>query len=229
MKKQLPFLILISLFNTAYAQDIKKTSSEAEQVGYSFGYLMGRNHVDSLQNIDLDEFSQGLKAAAAGEKSKYSDEEMGKILTKFKRETEAKELIELKKKADLNNQLGRNFLAENLKQPNIQTTSSGLQYMVQQAGHGKSPKKNAQVQVHYEGRLIDGTVFDSSIAREQPVEFRLDQVIQGWTEGLQLMKEGAKYRFFIPAELGYGQIGSGDIIEPNSTLIFDVHLIKILK
>ena len=100
--------------------------------------------------------------------------------------------------------------------------------MVLQQGQGKSPKANSRVKVHYEGRLIDQTVFDSSIARQQPAEFQVSQVIQGWTEGLQLMKEGAKYRFFIPSKLGYGQIGSGDVIEPNSTLIFDVELIAVL-
>jgi len=104
-----------------------------------------------------------------------------------------------------------------------------LQYQILQEGKGKSPSANSNVRVHYEGRLIDGTVFDSSIARNQPVVFRTTQVITGWTEGLQLMKEGAKYRFFIPAELAYGQIGSGDVIEPNSTLIFDVELLEIIK
>ena len=96
-------------------------------------------------------------------------------------------------------------------------------------GKGKSPSANSNVRVHYEGRLIDGTVFDSSIARQQPVDFRTTQVITGWIEGLQLMKVGAKYRFFIPADLAYGQIGSGDIIEPNSTLIFDIELLEIIK
>jgi FKBP-type peptidyl-prolyl cis-trans isomerase FklB len=115
-----------------------------------------------------------------------------------------------------------------VKKADVKTTASGLQYMVLQQGQGKSPKANSKVKVHYEGRLIDQTVFDSSIARQQPAEFQVSQVIQGWTEGLQLMKEGAKYRFFIPAKLGYGQIGSGDVIEPNSTLIFDVELIEVL-
>ena len=111
----------------------------------------------------------------------------------------------------------------------MKVTKSGLQYQVLQAGTGKSPKASSTVKVHYEGRLIDGTVFDSSIARDQAAEFQVSQVIQGWTEGLQLMKVGAKYRFFIPAALAYGQIGSGDAIEPNSTLIFDVELLEIVK
>jgi FKBP-type peptidyl-prolyl cis-trans isomerases 1 len=153
---------------------------------------------------------------------------MTRALTQYKKQTEAKQLIELKQKADANATIGAAFLAENAKKPGIQVTKSGLQYQVIQAGKGKSPKANSTVKVHYEGRLIDGTVFDSSIARNQPAMFQVSQVIQGWTEGLQLMKEGAKYRFFIPANLGYGQIGSADVIEPNSTLIFDVELIEVL-
>jgi len=182
-----------------------------------------------LQGIDLDAFSAGLKAAAAGKQSTLTEEDMARVLTQFKRQSEAKELIELKQKAEENTKTGQAFLTENAKKPGIKTTKSGLQYQILQQGKGKSPKADSNVRVHYEGRLIDGTVFDSSIARNQPVVFRTTQVITGWTEGLQLMKEGAKYRFFIPAELAYGQIGSGDVIEPNSTLIFDVELLEIMK
>jgi len=135
----------------------------------------------------------------------------------------------LKQKAEENAKAGKAFLQENAKKPGVKTTKSGLQYLVLKEGKGKSPSANSNVRVHYEGRLIDGTVFDSSIARQQPVDFRTTQVITGWTEGLQLMKVGAKYRFFIPADLAYGQIGSGDIIEPNSTLIFDIELLEIIK
>ena len=179
--------------------------------------------------MDLDAFSAGLKSATAGQKSALSDEEMASILTQFKKQNEAKELIALKQEAEENAKIGQAFLAENAKKSGIKVTKSGLQYQVIQEGKGKSPKANSNVRVHYEGRLIDGTVFDSSIARNQPVDFRTSQVITGWTEGLQLMKEGAKYRFFIPAALAYGQIGSGDVIEPNSTLIFDVELIEVMK
>ena len=229
MKIATTFLCLSLAATASFAKDISTKSSEAEQVGYSFGYLMGRSNAESLQGIDLDAFTQGLKAAAAGQKSTLSDEEMARVLTQFKRQTEAKELQELKKIADENKQKGQAFLTENAKKVGVKTTKSGLQYQVLKEGSGKSPKASSTVQVHYEGRLIDDTVFDSSIARDQPAEFKANQVIQGWTEGLQLMKEGAKYRFFIPSELAYGQIGSGDVIEPNSTLIFDVELIKITQ
>ena len=137
------------------------------------------------------------------------------------------QLIKFQKLAAENLRSGQQFLAENAKKAGVVTLPSGLQYQILKNGSGQSPTARSKVTVSYEGRLIDGTIFDSSIARNQPVEFQASQVIQGWTEGLQLMKEGAKYRFFIPAKLAYGEIGSGDSIEPNSTLIFDIELLKI--
>jgi len=229
MKIQISLMVLLLSSGSLFAKEVTNKSPEAEQVGYSFGYLMGKSNADSLQGIDLDAFSAGLKAAAAGKQAILSEEDMARVLTQFKRQAEAKELITLKKQADENAKIGQAFLAENAKKPGIKTTKSGLQYQILQEGKGKSPSANSNVRVHYEGRLIDGTVFDSSIARQQPVDFRTTQVITGWTEGLQLMKVGAKYRFFIPADLAYGQIGSGDIIEPNSTLIFDIELLEIIK
>ena len=229
MKIQISLMVLLLSSGSLFAKEINNTSSEAEKIGYSFGYLMGRSNADTLKDLDLDAFSQGLKTAAAGQKSSLSDEEMTQVLTQYKRQSDAKELIELKQKAEENAKAGKAFLQENAKKPGVKTTKSGLQYLVLKEGKGKSPSANSNVRVHYEGRLIDGTVFDSSIARQQPVDFRTTQVITGWTEGLQLMKVGAKYRFFIPADLAYGQIGSGDIIEPNSTLIFDIELLEIIK
>lgn len=229
MKIQISLMVLLLSSGSLFAKEINNISSEAEKIGYSFGYLMGRSNADTLKDLDLDAFSQGLKTAAAGQKSSLSDEEMTQVLTQYKRQSDAKELIVLKQKAEENAKAGKAFLQENAKKPGVKTTKSGLQYLVLKEGKGKSPSANSNVRVHYEGRLIDGTVFDSSIARQQPVDFRTTQVITGWTEGLQLMKVGAKYRFFIPADLAYGQIGSGDIIEPNSTLIFDIELLEIIK
>lgn len=229
MKIQISLMVLLLSSGSLFAKEINNTSSEAEKIGYSFGYLMGRSNADTLKDLDLDAFSQGLKTAAAAQKSSLSDEEMTQVLTQYKRQSDAKELIVLKQKAEENAKAGKAFLQENAKKPGVKTTKSGLQYLVLKEGKGKSPSANSNVRVHYEGRLIDGTVFDSSIARQQPVDFRTTQVITGWTEGLQLMKVSAKYRFFIPADLAYGQIGSGDIIEPNSTLIFDIELLEIIK
>ena len=227
MKIQMTLLCLALCANGTFAKDINTKSSAAEQVGYSFGYLMGRSNADAMKDMDIDAFITGLKTASQGKSASLSDEEMTRALTQYKKQTEAKQLIELKQQADKNAQIGNAFLAENAKKDGIKITKSGLQYQVLQEGKGKTPKANSTVKVDYEGRLIDGTVFDSSIARHQPATFQVSQVIQGWTEGLQLMKEGAEYRFFIPANLAYGQIGSGDAIEPNSTLIFDVELLEI--
>lgn len=227
MKMKISLICLALCTNSAFATDINNKSSAKEQVGYSFGYLMGRSNAESIKDLDIDAFVQGLKAASQGQTASLTDEEMTKVLTQYKRQAEAKQLIELKEKSEQNAKAGAAYLAENAKKDGIKVTKSGLQYQVLKEGSGKSPKANSNVTVNYEGRLIDGTVFDSSIARNHPATFQTSQVIQGWTEGLQLMKEGAKYRFFIPANLGYGQIGSGDVIEPNSTLIFDVELLSI--
>lgn len=230
MKKiQYCALALLLASSMPYAKEITSKSTESEKVGYSFGYLLGRSNAESLEGMDLDALANGLKTAAAGKTATLSNEEMALVLSQFKRQSEAKELLEVKAKAEKNAKLGQNFLAENAKKSNVKTTASGLQYLVLKEGSGRSPQASSKIKVHYEGTLIDGTIFDSSIARQQPVEFQLSQVIQGWVEGLQLMKPGAKYRFFIPSHLGYGQIGAGDIIEPNSTLIFDIELIEVLK
>ena len=127
-----------------------------------------------------------------------------------------------------NLELGREFLEENAKNDSVKVTESGLQYMVLKEGTGAKPGPTDQVTVHYTGTLIDGTVFDSSVERGEPATFPLNRVIKGWTEGLQLMSEGSKYRLFIPSDLAYGTEGNGDIL-PNSTLIFDVELIKVVK
>ena len=228
MKIQILLASTLLMSATTFAKPITTNSSASEQVGYSFGYLMGRSNADSMKDLNLEAFIQGLREAAQGKEASLTDEEMARILTQYKKQAEAQQLLELKKQAETNSKIGTAFLAENAKKAGVQTTASGLQYQVLKTGTGKTPKMSSKVKVDYEGRLIDGTVFDSSIARQHPAEFQVNQVIQGWTECLQLMKEGAKYRFFIPSNLAYGQIGSGDIIEPNSTLIFDVELLQVL-
>lgn len=230
MKKNLIFAALLTTTTSGvFAAPVSNKSPQADQAGYSYGYVMGRNNADTLKNLNLDAFLEGLKDGVEGKTSRLTDEEMGKALNEYKRQTEAKQLVEFQQRADQNAQEGTVFLAQNAKKPGITTTKSGLQYQVLHAGQGQSPRAMSKVKVHYEGRLLNGTIFDSSIARQQPVEFQLSQVIEGWTEGLQTMKEGGKSRFFIPARLAYGELGSGDAIEPNSTLIFDVELIKVIQ
>ncbi|MBP5993196.1 MAG: FKBP-type peptidyl-prolyl cis-trans isomerase [Acinetobacter sp.] len=227
MKKLILSTLFVAYGCATHADTINNKSSQQQQMGYSYGFLMGRSNADTLSNINLDAFVMGLKQGSTAEKSSLTDEEMAKALLEFKKINEAKQLIKFQKLAAENLRSGQQFLAENAKKAGVVTLPSGLQYQILKNGSGQSPTARSKVTVNYEGRLIDGTIFDSSIARNQPVEFQASQVIQGWTEGLQLMKEGAKYRFFIPAKLAYGEIGSGDAIEPNSTLIFDIELLKI--
>lgn len=213
----------------ANAQQINQNSTLEEKVAYSLGYSMGASNTDMFQQLNLEVFIAGFKAALAGQNSILSPEETMRALTEYGQRNDAKAIAELQKMAVENAQQGQAFLAKNAKVAGVKTTKSGLQYQVLKASKGKKPKANSSVTVHYEGRLLDQTIFDSSIAREQAIKFPLNQVILGWTEGLQLMSVGSKYRFFIPAELAYGETGSGDAIPPNSTLIFDVELLEIHK
>lgn len=228
MKNTLITLGLCTLCTTVFSAPINNKSSQQDQLGYSYGYVMGRSNAETLKQINLNAFIQGIKEGSSGQKATLTDEEMAKALAQYKQQSEAKQMLEFKKIASENAKQGEAFLANNAKQASVVTRPSGLQYSILQQGTGQSPTAKSKVSVNYEGRLLDGTVFDSSFARNEAVEFQVSQVIQGWTEGLQLMKEGAKYRFFIPAKLAYGEIGAGDSIGPNSTLIFDVELLKVL-
>ncbi|MBJ9722854.1 FKBP-type peptidyl-prolyl cis-trans isomerase [Acinetobacter calcoaceticus] len=210
------------------APSITNKSPAKEQFSYSYGYLMGRNNTDALTDLNLDIFYQGLQEGAQKKSARLTDEEMAKAINEYKKTLEAKQLVEFQKLGQQNAQAGAAFLAENAKKSGVITTKSGLQYQVLKEGNGQKPKATSRVKVNYEGRLLDGTVFDSSIARNHPVEFQLSQVITGWTEGLQTMKEGGKTRFFIPANLAYGEVGAGDTIGPNNTLIFDIELLQVL-
>ncbi len=208
------------------AVPVSRSSPEGTRVGYSFGYLMGKSNRDAIPDLDTGAFVAGFEDGYRDQKAKLSEDDIRSTLMAYKQKRDREAMDQLQKAAGENLFKGEMFLKENAKKAGIQTTASGLQYQVLQAGNGASPKATDQVKVNYEGKLLDGTVFDSSFARNEPVTFPLNQVIAGWTEGLQLMKEGGKTRFFIPAKLGYGETGAGTI-PPNSTLIFDVELIKV--
>lgn len=225
--KKLTLIAIASIIGTAHAAPISLKSPQKDQLGYSYGYLMGKGSAETLKDLNIETFIQGLQEAVNGKAPSLTDEEMAKVLNKYKKRLEAKQLVEFQELAQKNDQAGKSFLAENAKKSDISTTKSGLQYQVLQQGTGKSPKATSTVKVNYEGRLLDGTVFDSSIARNHPVDFKLNQVIAGWTEGVQTMKEGGKSRFFIPSTLAYGEVGAGDAIGPNSTLIFDIELLEV--
>ena len=219
--------LLISISSSFSYSSINNQSPDRQKIGYSFGYLMGKSNSNAIEDLDLDSFMSGFKQGFEGQDSNLSNEEMLNVLTQYKKKVEAEELIAFQNHAAKNLKEGLNFLEQNKTKANMQVTQSGLQYLVLQQGTGKVPNLNSKVKVHYEGRLIDGTVFDSSIARDEPIILPVASVIKGWQEALSLMNEGSTYRIFIPAKLAYGEIGSGDHIPPNSTLIFDIQLIDI--
>ena len=212
---------------TATASVSVTEQSPAEQkVGYSLGYMMAEGNKESVADLDIDTFEKGFRDGYEGNESALTQEQMEKVLTDYQKAQEEKFVKDMEAKTVENKTKGAAFLAENAKKEGVKETASGLQYKVLTAGTGKSPKATDVVEVNYEGKLLDGTVFDSSYERGEPVEFPLNQVIAGWTEGVQLMKEGGKYEFYIPSDLAYGEAGNQGI-DPNSTLVFVVELLKV--
>ena len=198
-----------------------------DKVSYALGIGIGRQLSQmGAADLNIDDFAQAIKDVIAGD-LKLGDAEAQQIVQEFFAKQEEKQKAEAAEKGKAAKQEGEKFLAENGKKEGVITTASGLQYQVLREGNGQSPKATDTVECHYEGTLIDGTKFDSSYDRAQTATFPLNQVIAGWTEGLQLMKEGGKYRFFIPYELGYGERGAGASIPPFSTLVFDVELVSV--
>ena len=199
-----------------------------DKVSYALGIGIGRQLSQmGAADLNIDDFAQAIKDVIAGD-LKLGDAEAQQIVQEFFAKQEEKQKAEAAEKGKAAKQDGEKFLAENGKKEGIITTASGLQYQVLREGNGQSPKATDTVECHYEGTLIDGTKFDSSYDRGQTATFPLNQVIAGWTEGLQLMKEGGKYRFFIPYNLGYGERGAGASIPPYAALIFVVELIEVL-
>lgn len=176
----------------------------------------------------IEDFAAAVSDMVNGKAPQVNPSEAQQILNDFFTQLESKQRAVAAEAGKAACEAGEKFLAENAKKPGVTVTASGLQYEVLTEGTGKQPKASDTVRCHYHGTLIDGTVFDSSVLRNEPCEFGLRQVIAGWTEGVQLMKEGAKYRFYIPYNLAYGERGAGQDIPPYSALIFDVELIKVL-
>lgn len=204
-------------------------NKELNRISYALGLSMGNNFKASgIQEIDVQDFADGVAAVYSGLAPKMSYDEAKAEIQKFFTEMEKKQQEAAAKMGELNAKAGQEFLLENGKRVEVKTTPSGLQYEVLREGEGAQPKAEDTVEVHYTGKLIDGTVFDSSVDRGQPATFGVTQVIPGWVEALQLMKEGAKWRLFIPSQLAYGPQGAGNVIGPNQTLIFDVELIKVV-
>ena len=179
-------------------------------------------------NLNIDDFAQAIKDVIAGNDLKVSNQEAQTLVNDFFAQQEAKQKEAAAEAGKVAKAVGEDFLAENAKKDGVTVLPSGLQYEVIKEGNGKKPGATSQVKCHYEGTLVDGTKFDSSYDRGEPATFGLNQVIPGWAEGVQLMGEGAKYRFFIPYNLGYGERGAGASIPPFAALVFIVELIEVL-
>ncbi len=193
-----------------------------DKFSYSIGLGIGQNLLGmGARDLNVDDFAQAIKDILEGNPTALSHTEARQIVNEYFETLEAKMSAEAIEK-------GKTFLEENKKKENIVTLPSGLQYEVIKEGNGKKPKATDRVKCHYEGTLIDGTLFDSSIQRGEPAVFGVNQVIAGWVEALQLMSEGSKWRLFIPSELAYGANGAGEMIPPHSTLIFEVEMIEVL-
>lgn len=199
-----------------------------DKVSYALGLGIG-SQLKSMgaDSLNIDDFAQAIKDTISGAELKVSHKESQHIVQEFFKEQEAKQRAQAAENGKVAREEGEKFLAENAKKDGVQVTESGLQYSVIKEGTGKSPKATDTVVCHYEGFLTNGTVFDSSIQRGEPAAFPLNAVIAGWTEGLQLMKEGGKTRFFIPYNLAYGEAGAAGAIPPYAALIFDVELLEV--
>lgn len=199
-----------------------------DKLSYALGIGIGSQLAGmGARELNIDDFAQAIKDVISGSQLKVDNVEAQTLVQNFFQEQEAKQQAAAAEAGKAAKAEGEAFLAENGKKDGVVTLPSGLQYQVLKEGNGKKPSATDQVVCHYEGTLIDGTVFDSSYQRNQPATFGLNQVIAGWTEGVQLMQEGAKYRFFIPYNLAYGERGAGAQIPPFAALVFDVELIEV--
>ena len=201
-----------------------------DKLSYALGMSMGHNFKGSgINELNVQDFANGVAAEYDGVQPEMTYEEAKQTVQEFFTKMQEEMEAEAAKAGEANKQIGEAFLSENAKREGIKVTESGLQYEVLTEGNGATPAASDKVEVHYTGKLIDGTVFDSSVERGVPAMFGVTQVIPGWVEALQLMKEGDKWRLYIPSDLAYGSQGAGGIIGPNSTLIFDVELLRVIK
>ena len=201
--------------------------TQKDKVSYGIGVQIGKNLKDQKIEIDTKILAEALKAAFTGAKLTMTDEEISQTMQQFQTEMMAKQEAEAKKSSGEARKKGEAFLAENKSKPGVKTTASGLQYMVITEGTGPIPKAESTVSVHYTGTLLDGKKFDSSVDRGTPAEFPVNGVIKGWTEALQLMKVGSKWKLFIPTDLAYADRGAPGAIGPGETLVFEVELLAI--
>ena len=204
--------------------------TEKDQVSYMIGMAMAKQLEPTKEDIDVDVIAKAIKTSLAGQKLLLTDDQAAKIAQDFAQKMQAKQIAKMMADARTNLAAGEAFFAKNAKVAGVQTTASGLQYQVVTEGKGPKPKATDVVRVNYKGTLLDGKTFDSSYDRGEPATFPLNQVVPGWQEGIALMPVGSKYKFWIPAKLGYGDKGTpGGPIPPNATLVFEVELLDIVK
>ena len=216
------FIFFCTLITNTHAVKIE---TDQEKLSYSMGIFFGQTVIRQEMEIDVPAFMQAVEDVLNKNEKKLSDEEMQKIINTYQKKEQEDRIA----KSDKDNADGKKFLAENKKKEGVTVLPSGLQYKIIKNSEGEKPLADSRVVVHYRGTLINGTEFDSSYARGEPIELGLNQVIKGWQEALQLMSVGSKWQIVIPSELAYGERGAGRLIGPNSTLIFDIELISIKK
>lgn len=230
MLKSLPAVIgcigLIASFSTLAEPKLDNLKNKAS---YSIGINLGSQLSRTKDDIDLESVILGVQDAFAGEKPRLTMEEIQQVMQEFQAQMQQKQMEKMAAISKQNKEEGKAYLAKNKTKKGVKTLESGLQYRVIKAGKGESPKASDTVVTHYRGNLINGQVFDSSYKRGEPATFPVNGVIPGWTEALQKMKVGAKWELVIPAELAYGSQGAGQIIGPDSVLIFEIELLEIKK
>ncbi len=214
----------------ASATKIEGLATEKQQVSYVIGMDIGKNIKPIKDEVDMDTVNKAIEDILADRKPKMTEEQVGQVMQAFATKMQAKQKAEMEAKSKTNLAEATKFFAENGKKSGVVTTASGLQYQAVTMGKGAKPTANDNVRVHYTGTLLDGTKFDSSHDRNEPAQFAVNAVVPGWTEALQLMPVGSKFKLWIPAKLGYGETGTpGGPIPPNAALVFDVELLEIVK
>jgi FKBP-type peptidyl-prolyl cis-trans isomerase FklB len=221
------FLSIVFSFSICSGDEKVELKSEKDKLSYSLGYQFGQSLKAQKLDVNVDFYISGVKDFLGGKEPMMTQEEIRVTISELQKRLMAARQKELKEKGEINLAESKAFLEENKKKEGIKVLDSGLQYKVLTEGSGRTPKAEDKVSVQYRGTLIDGTEIDSSYKRGQPAIFQVGSLIRGWSEALQLMKEGAKWQIFIPPDLAYGENGAGNVVQPNSILIFEVELISI--
>jgi len=229
MKRLLPLAALCAATWPALAADpAPKLATDAQKAAYSIGFNFGASLTKEVPDVDTEAVQRGFQDAVKKKQPALTPEQQADAMNKFQQTVMAAKAARMEAQEKKNSEAAAKFMADNAKKPGVVALPSGLQYQVLASGNGASPKASDRVKVHYQGSLLNGEVFDSSIKRAEPAVFQVDQVIAGWTQALQKMKVGDKWKLFIPPELGYGKRGAGAKIEPGMALVFEVELLEVM-